>query len=357
MFQIASNLNPNIFEPHLACLHDRGAFFKEVKVSGIPVHVIPYIQYTGSSLSRFLHAVKVSRTFKKERFDIIHSFHYASEHYEALAAKFSGAKWVFTKKNMSWGHGRLHTWTLRSSLADGIVLLNHDMQKRFYPTTENVKVIPRGIDPEEFQIRKPSLALKAELGLEVDDQVVLCVANLIPVKNVEVLIDAFQQLEAGPRVKLLLVGNDKSEYADSLKLRAGENSNIIFTGKRNDVKELETIATVFVMPSKMEGGPVATMEAMAAGIPVLGSAAPGIRDQLSPMPDQLFPPDDATMLANKLHWMLTMSPTERQDIIDQQLQRVRQRYIVEHQVRDHEDFYLSIMGRDDKLLNRNIDGR
>ena len=40
LFKIAQSLDPNIFEPHIACLHDRGNLFQDVKKSGIKVHMI-----------------------------------------------------------------------------------------------------------------------------------------------------------------------------------------------------------------------------------------------------------------------------------------------------------------------------
>ena len=40
--------------------------------------------------------------FRKLKIDLIHSFHYGSDYSEALAAKFAGIPWVYTKKNMNW---------------------------------------------------------------------------------------------------------------------------------------------------------------------------------------------------------------------------------------------------------------
>ena len=102
MLKIAKML-PSDFEPVIACEHNRGAFFKVVEDSGIPVHVL---QITQPILPRWTLPFRVSpfRQFlKREKIDLIHSFHYSNDYSEGLAARLAGVPWVFTKKNMGWG--------------------------------------------------------------------------------------------------------------------------------------------------------------------------------------------------------------------------------------------------------------
>ena len=74
---------------------------------------------------------QLSKVFKRINPDIIHSYHYAADYTEPLAAKMAGIKWIYTKKNMSWKGPSYRGWKLRSWLADGIICQNKDMLIKF----------------------------------------------------------------------------------------------------------------------------------------------------------------------------------------------------------------------------------
>ena len=148
LLNIAKRIDKDIFEPYICCNHDRGDYFETVKNSGLPVLLHNYLSRMIPRLEGLKNCWNNSRFFKRYGFDIIHSFHYSDDYSEALAAKLSGAKWVFTKKNMNW---RGRAWKVRSRLADGIICLNTDMLKEFYPNSSKTKLVPLGIDTDRFK--------------------------------------------------------------------------------------------------------------------------------------------------------------------------------------------------------------
>ncbi len=350
LLNIAKRLSPNVFEPHIACFNRKGEFFKTVEKSGIPIHIIRYTSPMNCRIKGLLHSVKIAFYFRKNRFDIIHSFHYGSDYSEALAAKLAGTKWVYTKKNMSWGGGSSRAWRLRTKLATAIAYQNSDMKKDFFLNESKLFFIPRGVSTEEYRVQKRDEGLLKEFNIKEHEKVILCVANLdAPVKGIEVLIDAFALLANTNEItKLVIVGYDEEPYADNLKERAIDNGcdhKVIFTGKRFDIKLFLSIADVFVLPTlhKGEGSPVSLLEAMISGVIVLGSDVPGIRDQLKDFNNLMFEAGNVNSLVEKLLWVLNLGK-ETSDIIKAKLIRnVHDNYSIGREVKDHEKMYLSMM--------------
>lgn len=349
LLKIAERLDPVCFEPEICCMHERGAYFNVVQASGIPVHIFPYTADMSKRLKGLQNVWKISRFFRSIKPDIIHSFHYAPDYSEALAARLAGIKWVYTKKNMNWGRPSKNGWRLRSWLSNGIVAQNTDMLKTFFPGWIKVTLIPRGVDIEEFFPAPPPQAIRNSLNLTPEKRLIVCVANLVPVKGVEVLLDAFGQIAGQhPDVHLAIVGDDQSDYGNSLKEKAMAIApeRIFFTGKVLNVVDYLRAADIFVLPTlnkgRQEGSPVSLLEAMACGTPVLASNVAGIRDQLNSFPELLFEPGNANLLLEKIDALLKQSETKREEVEDNLRREIISHYTVEKEVKKHESFYRQI---------------
>lgn len=348
LLKIATRLDPLRFEPQICCMHDRGAFFQVVRDSGIPIHIFPYTANMSHRLKGLAHVARTARFFRKIQPDIIHSFHYAADYSEALAGRLAGAKWVYTKKNMNWGGASKNGWRLRSWLANGIVAQNTDMLCDFFPGWKKVKLISRGVDLEEF---KPDV--KGEYPLPNTHRWVVCVANLVPIKGVHILLEAFQNLiDKYPGWQLAIVGDDRNEYARQLKEnyeRLVEDGKVVFTGKVLNVKDYLQQAEMFVLPTlnkgrrKGEGSPVSLLEAMASGLPVLASDISGIRDQLAYFPELMFESGNVKALAQKLSFWMEKDDAQRRDMGMVLRREVETRFSIDREVQDHEEFYLSLI--------------
>jgi glycosyltransferase involved in cell wall biosynthesis len=112
------------------------------------------------------------------------------------------------------------------------------------------------------------------------------VANFKKIKNHLFLLEAFDAVaKQHADVKLLLVGQGFEGDAENTEsdIRTFVKNNmltdrVIITGYRADVPELLRIMDVFCLMSLKEGQPISIIEAMAAGLPIIGTDVPGIRD-------------------------------------------------------------------------------
>ncbi len=151
---------------------------------------------------------------------------------------------------------------------------------------------------------------------------ILCVANHVPEKGIEHLLDAARQLaEEGTEVRVELVG--EGPLTDSLRARASRLGltprSVVFRGRRDreQVRRALARATIFALPCSAGGGvdhdglPVAILEAMACGLPLVTTPVGGIPDAIEDGENgRLVPPDDPAALARTLSELLT-DPAQR----------------------------------------------
>jgi glycosyltransferase involved in cell wall biosynthesis len=351
LLNIARRLNPERYEPHIMCMHNKGALFQVVEKSGIPVHLLNYTTPTKPYIKGLKRCWAISRELKKINPDIIHSFHYAPDYSEALAARLAGCKWVYTKKNMNWGGVSKNGWKLRTALANGIVAQNTDMLSEFFPGMKKVHLISRGVDTNLFKPQDGNRSILEPYGITATNKLIICVANLVPVKGVEVLFKAFSAIHQQlPEWKVLIVGDHQSEYGEKLIQQTRDlnlESKIIFTGKVMNVVDYLNNAELFVLTTlnegRKEGSPVALLEAMATGRMVLGSAVPGIKDQLAAFPELLFEAGNHQQLSEKLLAICSKPEHEQNALREKIRQYILADFPIEKEVLKHMAFYEAVL--------------
>lgn len=351
LLNIADGLDKEKFEPHILCLHKRGVFFETVEKSGIPVHVFNYLPCERPLWKMLYQCFVVARKFRKINPTIIHSFNYSSNYTEGLSARIAGIKWVFTKKNMSWGGGSKRYWELRSFFATKIAVQNSDMIKQFYAESKKTFLLPRGVAATKFAPSLPKEEIRKEMNTSSDKRIIICVANFVPVKGIELLVDAFDSLKNQYSNWIVwLIGDTNNEYGiELLELVKSKQleDKIIFSGKKSNVVDYLNNAEIFVLPTKdegrREGTPVAMLEAMANSKVVIGSAIPGINDQLRNFPNHLFEPANTNDLKNKLELFMKNSIDENKNIGEQFKNLVESEFTIEDEIRNHELMYRSIL--------------
>ncbi len=349
LMKLIDGLDKSIFEPSIVCLHDRGSYFENVvRKSGVKIHIYPYVTPLRPLVSLIKNCWRTSRFFKKEKFDIVFSYHYGADYSEAIAAKMAGCKFLYVKKNMSWKGASYNGWRIKTWLADAITVQNTDMLKSFYKEVSKAELLSIGVDTNEYMPKTMDLDLLKELGWTEDNGIVLCVANIIPKKGIDYLLKGFAQLlHYKPGTKLLIVGDCNHPLGKEMmemSLQLGLEKSVIFTGKRHDIARFYSIADIFILPSTgNEGAPIVIQEAMASGALVVTTDTPGNRDQLSNLPDQLISPSNAEAIKEALIKYLTISKEEKARRVQKQHDIVNAQYSLKAEVEKHQFLYKRIM--------------
>ena len=155
---------------------------------------------------------------------------------------------------------------------------------------------------------------------------ILFVGRLTTEKHIDTLLHAFTKLDPALQATVDIVGGgDQRKSLDALVLQLGLSDKVTFHGRveEEDLRRLYTRATVFAMPSIAELQSIATMEAMASGLPVVAADALALPHLVHEGENGwLFRPQDADDLAEKLTRVLTASPEAYRALQDGSLKGV-----------------------------------
>jgi histidinol-phosphate phosphatase family protein len=189
-----------------------------------------------------------------------------------------------------------------------------DLVRLYDAVPERIRTIPCGFDPFEFSPGDRERA-RAFLGLKSDERVVLQLGRMVPRKGIDNVIQAVARLRRDHALttKLLVVGGESRDPDPKItpeigRLRdiaaaEGIADQIVFVGSRcrNELATYYAASDVFVTMPWYEPFGITPLEAMACGIPVIGSAVGGIKTTVRDgTTGFLVPPRDATALANRL---------------------------------------------------------
>jgi glycosyltransferase involved in cell wall biosynthesis len=148
--------------------------------------------------------------------------------------------------------------------------------------SSRIKILANAIESRAHPPQADILHLKQKLGLSPTDRIITTVGRLSAEKGHATLIAAYRILlkEFGlHNLRLLLVG-DGGEV-NSLKAAAQDlGAGVVFVGHVDDPWPYYCLSEVFVLPSYSEGSPLALLEAMSAGLPIIASAVGGIPETL-----------------------------------------------------------------------------
>jgi len=264
---------------------------------------VPKIRY---SVPRYDFLEIMRREIASADAVVITSALYLSSFVGTLLSKRSNTPTVITVDALvgfNWSYGRstidlvgklfVHTlsrFAFRS--ADRVIGLTGTLEEhlRELATESKIRIIPNGIDTEHF-----SPPVDRADGMEPPIEL-LFVGRLSPVKGVEYLLSAFNQLRADQReIHLTVVGDgEQSEAYMQQAEQMGIDDAITWTGWVDDVKPYYDAADLLVLPSISEGQPSVLMEAQACGLPVVATAVGGVPELVEA--GRVVPPEDSDAL-------------------------------------------------------------
>ncbi len=208
---------------------------------------------------------------------------------------------------------------------------------------EKIVVIHNGCDLERFDPGRPaSRDLKRSLGFDERDPVLIAVARLEPQKGHSVLLNALPLVRRDfHRVRLVCVG--EGSLRDDLEKQAralGLEEFVRFVGYRSNVPDWLALADITVLPSLYEGLPLAAIESLGAGKPVVATSVDGTPEVVADGRTGLtVPRGDAQRLAGAICRLLS-DPELCRSLGRAGRQWVVERFSQQRQVQETQELYL-----------------
>lgn len=210
---------------------------------------------------------------------------------------------------------------IMSYYCDAIVTINHeDYNNAKKMHCKHVYLLPSvGLDNSRF--RKVVIdrnKYREQFGISSNELMVLAVGELSKRKNHQIVIKAIAEIEDSDKYIFVICGRAIANSTIQQELQELANRlgvRIVFAGHRHDIAEINACADVAVIPSIREGFGMTGVEALASGVPVVGSDVQGIREYVIPgKTGYLCNPFDEHQFADAIKKISEMSFSEREKI-------------------------------------------
>lgn len=345
----ASNAAAHEIVPIVITLREDNAPFLVDSIRSAGIRLIALPRASLFDLRRYRHLVKL---FKAEKIALVQTHLTYANILGSLAAHAAGIPAIATLHSIAVRKGWkavvlkwIENHVLRNYatriLAVGQVVA--DLNRRSFGQRK-VDVIPNGIPKPKFPQGLERERLRREITGNGSNPIVITVGRFSRAKGYEDMIEAFrilQQRAANP--KLVMVGSGttvdiiKEQIAD-LKL----DQSVILTGEREDVPSLLALSDVYASSSHREGLPLAVLEAMMAGLPVVATSVGDIPNVVTEETGVVVPPHRPELLADALEDLLK-NPKKREAMGQAAYRRAMNEYSVDAWMRKHLALYREVL--------------
>ncbi len=199
--------------------------------------------------------------------------------------------------------------------------LKIDILRDYPDLEEKIHVTYNPVDFDAFHPANSREESLSKVGWRPDVKHILCVANITPVKGVDVLIDAFKKLDRQD-VILHIIGNvPDMAYSRQVtrNIRNTRNIKLHAPVSHEEIVTYYQACDFLVLPSRREGFGLSLAEAIACGKPVISTKSGGPEDIVRPENGYLVEPEDVDALVDKMNLLLSdrfgHSSTEIRDSI------------------------------------------
>ena len=253
---------------------------------GVEVMLYPLFKYPPYTLAL---AAKMAEVVREHDLELLH-VHYAIPHaicaYLAKAMLKAKAPKVVTTLHgtditlVGYDKSFFQITKFGIEESEGITAVSEYLRRETlekFCTACQVEVIPNFVDTTRFMPFAGNACCDRKHFARPDEAVLMHVSNFRPTKRVPDVVEIFAKVRKERKSKLLLIGDGPEMPRVVEKAQAlGVQEDVVYLGKQDPLEHLLGIADVFLMPSESESFGLAGLEAMACGVPVVGSRIGGL---------------------------------------------------------------------------------
>lgn len=340
--ELACALDRARFESHVLVTRDDGPLRELLEREDVPFTIL------GRTDALDLRPWRAAHRHLVDEADILHSHKFGSNAWGALLARTARVPLVVHEHNFSQEPSRSRRIIDRrwiASRARRVLCVSEtvaDIERACGVPDRLIELVPNGVRIDDAW---PRGAARAELGLSHASFTVGIVGRLRPEKAHEVLLEAIAALAItqGRDVRLCIVGDGpRSAELQLLAGKLGIASRVTWAGERRDAATLARAFDAGVICSHWEGLPLAALESMAAGVPLVASAVGGLPTLLEGRAGLLVPPADSTELAHAIAQLMD-DDAARASIAAAGHRRVAERYSFAGMVDRVQDIYDDVL--------------
>ena len=298
------------YDVSVLCLNKLGPLSAEVMESGIEV-----ILLSRNNSTDYFPYLRLAKIFRRKKVQVVHT-HNTQAFIDSVVAS---SLFTSVRRIIHTDHARNFPDKKRymfaewfcSHFVDKIVGVSEHTSKnlQIYEKIKlnKIETIPNGIDETIYELSVDKALLKEELGIAKNHRLIGLGVRLCEQKGITYLLKALPGiLKVHPNITLLIAG--EGPLRELLELEAqllGISSNISFIGVRTDMPRILKMLDLYVLPSIWEGLPMAILEAMAAGCPIIatnvGGNATAIKHRTN---GSLIHPKDPNALEQEIIYLL-----------------------------------------------------
>jgi len=280
--------------------------------NGVRVISLPGTSIRG--IDALVNSGLASTVASLKEYDIVHFHALGPSLFSLLPKLASKAKIVVTCHGLDWQRAKWGNLSSRVILhgernavryADEILVVSNALQDYFLKTYNRQTIyLPNA--PATYADSDPKFSYAKSLGLS-KGKYIAYLGRLVPEKCPDLLINAFT-LSQEKDWKLVLIGgmSDTAAYSKELTKLADKNPNVLLLGELRGefLAEIMRGSGLFVLPSKLEGLPLAMLEAMSEGIPIVASDIPPHTQLLGQDRGVLFQSGNLAACIQSIKWAM-----------------------------------------------------